>query len=287
VAWIILEGLDRSGKSSLAEIYKNQGFQVVHMSAPDKKYFKKGYSGPSYLEEILEMYARYAGKDIVFDRSPYGELVWPEIFGRESLLNDEDFEYIRQIEFNNDSIRILMYDQDENAHWQRCVDNNEPLNKSQFFHATRLYENMSKTYEFEKRQLTDFKKIQQSNDSRTKESDSKLLSKGENLRDSGVSGSLRHSDSGSDSSTEDPELRRVVHTKLDKKLERANAIRDLLVGPIIKKKGDAFSQLEKDIRSFLEQQLESIFNEPKTNDFTEEEIQILKIYAKRIKEKLG
>lgn len=286
MTWVILEGLDRSGKSSLAEIYKNQGFQVVHMSAPDKKYFKKGYSGPSYLEEILEMYTEYAGKDMVFDRSPYGELVWPEIFGRESLLNDEDFEYLRQIEYNNDSVRILMYDEDEDAHWQRCLANNEPLNKSQFFHATRLYENMSKTYEFEKRQLTDFKKTQ-SGDSRNKESDDKSLSKSQNLRDSGVPGSLRSSDSGPASDPEDSEFRRVVHTQLDKKLERANAIRDLLGGPIIKKKGDAFSQLEKDIRSFLEQQLEIIFHEPKTNDFTDEEIQILKIYAKRIKEKLG
>lgn len=286
MAWIILEGLDRSGKSTLAEIYKNQGFQIVHMEAPNKRYFKPGYAGASYLEEILEMYSKYAGKDVVFDRSPYGELVWPEIFGRQALLDDEDFEYLRQIEFNNESIRILMHDEDEDAHWQRCVANNEPLTKSQFFHATRLYENMSKTYEFEKRQLTDFKKVQQ-NDSRTKDTDSKSLNKSENLRDSGLSGSLRSGNSGSDDGAEDPELRRVVHTQLDKKLERANAIRDLLGGPIIKKKGDAFSILEKDIRSFLEQQLESIFHEPKTNDFTDEEIQILKIYAKRIKEKLG
>lgn len=286
MAWIILEGLDRSGKSTLADIYKNQGFQIVHMEAPNKKYFKPGYSGASYLEEILDMYNRYAGKDIVFDRSPYGELIWPEIFGRQALLDDEDFEYLRQIEFNNDSVRILMHDEDEEAHWQRCVANNEPLTKSQFFHATRLYENMSKTYDFEKRQLTDFKKVPQ-NESKNKESDSRSLSKSENLRDPGLSGSLRSADSESDGGAADPELRRVVHTQLDKKLERANAIRDLLGGPIIKKKGDAFSQLEKDIRSFLEQQLESIFHEPKNNDFTDEEIQILKIYAKRIKEKLG
>jgi len=102
VAWIILEGLDRSGKSTLAEIYKNQGFQIVHMEAPNKRYFKPGYAGASYLEEILEMYSKYAGKDVVFDRSPYGELVWPEIFGRQALLDDEDFEYLRQIEFNNE-----------------------------------------------------------------------------------------------------------------------------------------------------------------------------------------
>ena len=46
--WIILEGLDRTGKSSVADYYRQQGYEVVHMSAPDKKYSQSGYTGPSY-----------------------------------------------------------------------------------------------------------------------------------------------------------------------------------------------------------------------------------------------
>ena len=67
MAWIQVEGVDRSGKSSVAEMYKTQGYEVVHMDAPDKKYFIPGYSGPSYLEEMVDMYTKYSGKDVVFD----------------------------------------------------------------------------------------------------------------------------------------------------------------------------------------------------------------------------
>jgi hypothetical protein len=283
MTWIILEGLDRSGKSSVSEMYRKQGFEVLHMSAPNKVYFRKDYGGPSYLEEVIDIYSSYAGKDVVFDRSPYGELVWPEIFGRQALLATEDIEYLQQLEYNNDAIKILMFDENKDAHWQRCVDNKEPINKQQFIHATRLYEDMAKTYNFEKRQLKDF------GDSERNESSSGHSAKTQhsvsNVRDNGASGDIRQS--GSRTDADDPELRSMVQLQLDKKLQRANAIRDLLSSPIIRKKGDAYADLEKDVRVFLEQQLESIFHEPKKDDFTEEEIKILKIYAQRIKEKLG
>jgi hypothetical protein len=282
MAWIILEGLDRSGKSSVAEMYKEQGFQVLHLDAPAKYHLKPGYSGPSYLEEMIDIYSGYAGKDVVFDRSAYGELVWPEVYGRESLLAQEDYEYLQQLEYNNDTVKILMYDENKDAHWQRCVENKEPLNRPQFIQATRLYESMAKTYNFEKKQLKDFQSQARSQDNaadKPGEPDKKPDDRGISM-----SGILRPSDRGQ---PEDTELRCVAQSLLDKKLERANAIRDLLSAPIVKKKGSAFTQLEKDVKQFLEQQLENIFNEPKKEDFTEDEVKILKIYAQRIKEKLG
>jgi hypothetical protein len=284
MTWIILEGLDRSGKSSVADIYKKEGFEVVHMNAPDKTYFKPGYSGPSYMEEMIDLYSTYAGKDVIFDRSAYGELVWPEIYNRQALLTSEDYEYLQQLEYNNDAVKILMYDENKDAHWQRCVDNKEPLTRQQFIHATRLYEEMSKTYNFEKKQLKDFTKNIRG-DSTDKASQSGSSSEKSNDRGSSMSGILRSSDD--DSGYEDSQLRGVVQSALDKKLERANAIRDLLSAPIVRKKGSSFQELEKDIKLFLEQQLENIFNEPKQDDFTDEEVKILKIYAQRIKEKLG
>ena len=289
MTWIILEGLDRSGKSSIAEMYKDEGFQVVHMNAPNKVYFKQGYSGPSYLEEMIDIYSTYAGKDVIFDRSAYGELIWPEIYNRQALLSAEDFEYLQQLEYNNDAVKILMYDENKDAHWQRCVDNKEPLTKHQFIHATRLYEEMSKTYNFEKKQLKDFKSQTKNKEPEAGSKENATDKPGEpdkksNDRVVSMSGILRPSDRGE---SEDPQLRGVAQSLLDKKLERANAIRDLLSAPIVKKKGSAFAQLEKDVKLFLEQQLENIFNEPKKEDFTEDEVKILKIYAQRIKEKLG
>lgn len=283
MTWIILEGLDRSGKSSVSEMYKKEGFEVVHMNAPNKIYFKQGYSGPSYLEEMIDIYSTYAGKDVIFDRSAYGELVWPEIYNRQALLTSEDFEYLQQLEYNNDAVKILMYDENKDAHWQRCVDNKEPLTRQQFIHATRLYEEMAKTYNFEKKQLKDFTRNTESN-REYKSNNAGQSAEKSNDRGASMSGILRSSDGDG---SEDSELRGVAQSVLDKKLERANAIRDLLSAPIVKKKGGAFQQLEKDIKLFLEQQLENIFNEPKQDDFTDEEVKILKIYAQRIKEKLG
>jgi hypothetical protein len=264
-------------------MYKKEGFEVVHMNAPNKIYFKQGYAGPSYLEEMIDIYSTYAGKDVIFDRSAYGELVWPEIYNRQALLTSEDFEYLQQLEYNNDAVKILMYDENKDAHWQRCVDNKEPLTRQQFIHATRLYEEMAKTYNFEKKQLKDFTRNTESNKEHKSNNAGQSAEKS-NDRGASMSGILRSSDGDG---SEDSELRGVAQSVLDKKLERANAIRDLLSAPIVKKKGGAFQQLEKDIKLFLEQQLENIFNEPKQDDFTDEEVKILKIYAQRIKEKLG
>ena len=65
MAFVILEGIDRTGKSTVAEVYKEKGFEVVHMDAPDKKYAKDGYTGPSYLDDLVELFISYSGKDVV------------------------------------------------------------------------------------------------------------------------------------------------------------------------------------------------------------------------------
>lgn len=274
MAWILLEGLDRVGKSSVAEMYKKQGFDVVHMSAPDKKYFQPGYSGPSYLEEIVDMYNIYSGKNVLFDRTIYGECVWPEIYNRQALLTQEDFEYLQRLEYNNDAVRILMYDENTEAHWQRCVENNEPLNRLQFVQAGRLYDDLAKRYNFEKHQLNDFKEgVEQSRNEAKNGGNDGMPGTIQREEGAGTHAASRSANSSS--------------TTLEEKLERANAIRSLLDTSLVKKKGDVFRKLEEDIKVFLENELENIFSEPKHNDFTQEEVQILKIYAQRIKEKLG
>ena len=273
MAWILLEGLDRSGKSSVAEMYKKQGFDVVHMSAPDKKYFQPGYSGPSYLEEIVDMYSIYKGKDVVFDRTIYGEKVWPEVFNRIPCLNDEDYEYLQSLEYNEDAVRIYMKPEDQEAHWQRCVQNKEPLNRLQFVTAGRLYDELARKYNFETRQLSDFS-----------EEDAETIP-GTNKPDVSVpdsAGDVRKP------SKPEPKVRKTVDARsLESKLSRANAIRTLLDTSLVRKKGPEFEELEQDIKNFLEKELKNIFTEERVDDFTQEEVQILKVYASRIKEKLG
>jgi hypothetical protein len=271
MTWILLEGLDRSGKSTVAEIYKKQGYEVVHMSAPDKKFSQPGYSGPSYLEEIVNIYSIYAGKDVLFDRTIYGEEVWPEIYNRMPLLNDEDFEYLQRLEYNNDAVRYLMHDEDQDAHWQRCVDNKEPLNRVQFVTAGRLYDNLAEKHSFELKQLGDFEELGRVEPPNAPDKDVSTI--GDIRQDTKV----------------EPARAISVSSKasLESKLERANAIRSLLGGVLVKKKGEIYKGLEEDIKEFLEQELQEIFTEPKKQDFTQEEVQILKLTAQRMRDKLG
>lgn len=280
MSWILLEGLDRSGKSSVAEYYRNQGYDVVHMSAPDKRYFEPGYSGPSYLEEIVEVYNVYAGKNVVFDRTVYGEMVWPQIFNRMPLLNEEDYEYLIQLEYNQDVERYLLTDSDIEAHWKRCSNNKEPINRVQFMTAGRLYDKLVSDFGFVPKELHDFQSL--AGDKNT--SQSKLKKSTDSSKSRAKSSNVGTNDTqGSASTNATNELNNFT---MEDKLNRANAIRTLLSSKIIKKKDAIYEDLEKDIRSFLEDQLQGLFTAQPDTTFTTDEVQILKLYAQRIKAKM-
>lgn len=294
MAWILLEGLDRSGKSSVAEYYKGQGYEVVHMSAPDKKYFRDDYGGESYLEEVMRMYSKYDGKDVIFDRTPYGELIWPNIYTRLPLLNEEDLEYLGQMERNNEASKILMFDSNTDAHWQRCVNNKEPLNRQQFGRANIFYERLHNDYGFVKKELPDFPEIMsvRPESDATKSVDQVQSADGSLQKSNGDSDSTgtnneTSSVGGSESLCSDEGIHSDVGSVEDR-LERANAIRALLSGKIVKKKGDVYDDLESSIRGYLQRELDGIFTTKLPSAaLTNDEVTILKVYAQRIKEKMG
>lgn len=154
---IILEGLDRTGKSSVAEFYAKKGFEVIHMSAPDKKYKELGADGPmEYFIDLMTMYLSFKGKDIVLDRSPYGELIWPKVYGRPAMLTGQMLTTLSQVEEVLNAERILMFDYDTEAHWKRCVDNNEPLTREQFDKANMYYQRLEVMYGFRPRTLRNY-----------------------------------------------------------------------------------------------------------------------------------
>jgi hypothetical protein len=291
MTWMVIEGLDRSGKSTVAQLYKTKGFQVVHFSAPNKKYTTKGYTGPSYLDDILDQLMQLTGKDVVFDRSWYGELIWPSVYGRQPLLSLEDLEIIREIEDQNDTQRILMHDPDVKAHWQRCVENNEPLDAHQFKHARDLYYRMAEEHGFILKTKTDFDKRSESksedvnapNDPvgiRFDESSREILDSkhGEtneclvevkNLQEGGIQSMA----------TLTPEQIRLAE---------ANAINDVLSKTIVKMKGEHYSSIENRIRNFLNQELATLLGTQKTqqqvqNSLTEEEVLVIRSLISRSK----
>ncbi|HWY36242.1 MAG TPA: hypothetical protein VNX68_16470 [Nitrosopumilaceae archaeon] len=76
-------------------------------------------------------------------------------------------------------------------------------------------------------------------------------------------------------------------TELEK-LEKANAIRDVLSRRILKQKGGTFDQLEEDIKSHLKGQLSDIFKDRSSRvSLSSEEVTILKVFCQRLKEKEG
>ena len=283
--WIMCEGLDRSGKSSLAQHYKKQGYKIVHMSAPDKKYFNPSYSGESYLEEIVRLYSQYDGQNVFWDRTPMGELIWPNVFGRQPLLNEEDIEYLALMERNNNAERILMYDPNTEAHWQRCVANNEPLNRQQFGRANLFYERLAKDYGFKKQQLSDvegFEHLSKKDNGSTKSNPEVQESLSKSNDNTSTIGSSDNSTTGV-ANTSDAKAFKSALTVEDR-LERANAIRSILQSQILRKKGGAYDDIEQSIRDFLQIQLDRLFKdeENRNTTFSEDEIKILKLYAQRI-----
>lgn len=284
MAWIILEGLDRTGKSTVAKVYEKEGYEVVHMSAPNKKYFKPGYVGPSYVDELLSLYMNCDGKDVVFDRSPYGELVWPVVYGRQSKLNEEELEVLRDFEDSNNTQKFLMIDSNREAHWKRCVENNEPLDYGQFNMANTLFQKMAHQHNFLPRQLDDWKDIIDRAPERTDAdkndipSDNEAPNKEEQDRSSAGDAQAAHRQ----------EVKKTTGNKTEaqEKLETANAINKVLSSKIIRIKGEVFEHLESDIREYLQEKLSILLgNQAENSDFSKEEVEILKIFCDRLKQK--
>ena len=281
MSWIILEGLDKTGKSSVAEAYKKQGYEVYHMRAPSKDFTKDGYTGPSYLDELIELYIEFDGRDVIFDRSAYGELVWPTVYGRKGLLLDEDFEILKEFEDKNDTQRFLMIDPNKEAHWQRCVDNKEPLNSHQFRQASILFNRLAHGHNFIPRELNDFKDLIGEAEKRPDDS------KPEDVVNppQEVVETKPKDDNPTVKADNRPETKEIVEKSDDPivRLERANAINKILSSKIIRIKGPMFEDLETEVRGFLKNRLSTLLGEEQEDNFSKEEVEILKVFVNQLK----
>lgn len=280
MSWIIIEGLDRTGKTTVAQMYKARGYELVHMSAPDKKYSQPGYTGPSYMDELLDIYMRHNQQDVVFDRSPYGEQVWPLVYGRKAQLDEEELEVLREIEEQNDAERLVFHDENVESHWKRCVDNREPLNRSQFNQANVLFERLASKHGFKRVQLKDYT---------SQMGQASIVSPEESQSPVSVQTQVANIAAAPSAPAPTNNLpKQATKTVQQIKLEKANAINELLEKRIIKNKGELFDDLEKDIRVFLEQKLAGIFgNGSDPAQFTKEEVEILRLYCNQLKKKVG
>jgi len=273
---ICLEGLDKTGKSTIAALYADLGYATIHMSAPDKKFNDPKYIGATYFDEMVEMYQDISG-DVIFDRTIYGETVWPRVYKRRPQLLEPDINYLRDIENELGVRRILLVDEDVEAHWARCVKNNEPLTREQFDKAYALYYDMAAKYDFEVLTMpslyleltgTEFGAKRFVAD---KPIELKPIKKPVVIPSETKIEVVRTQNFVSDN---DPKER----------LAEANAINSILAAPILKKKGDAFERIENEIRAFLNGKLKKLMGTP-SDDLTSEEIFVLKTMVQRMKDK--
>lgn len=135
MALIIIEGLDKVGKSTVADYFKDiHGYEYIHMFAP------KTTSRDIYLSEMFTVIANTVGKDVVMDRSYYGELVWPHVYGRTPMLYHYDMGLLDSMceVLHHNFQKIYMYDSNKNAHMERILKFKEP--SYDYDLASQLYE---------------------------------------------------------------------------------------------------------------------------------------------------
>lgn len=213
-----------------------------------------------FLEEQMQLVSQAASKNIILDRSYYGELIWPQIYGRESLLNDEGLETLRELEDSVGTVRILMHDPNVEAHWKRCVDNKEPLTKPQFVKARALFSTMADKYGFQRKTLSDFPEVPitvQEVQASKSEPQEKIA----------------------------PPVLKLTNEQV--KLETANAINEVLGKRIVKQKGPIFDKIEINLRTFLNTELGKILGTKTENigtQFSSEEVELLRFFCKKLKE---
>ena len=271
MALVILEGLDRTGKSTVASYFETLGFRIVHMSAP------KDLTKDQFMQDMVDLLSSAATEDIVLDRSHYGELVWPYVYStpqkpRTPLLDEEDFEVLREIEESVGVQRIWMTDDDLKGHWQRCVDNNEPLDRAQFTRARALFSTMAQKYSFEKVTLQTFvKQFPEAKNFVEKQSAVALEAK-----------TLTPTVGQPTVATVTTKLSRNNKSPEQHKLEVANVINDILSKPILKGKSPVYNDIENEICAFLNSKLGKLLggNSAETS-LNSEEVKFYKEMFKR------
>lgn len=105
---IILEGLDASGKSTLAEKIQNKyGFQIIRKRTGN-------------LENFIDFLP-----DTIYDRHFISEWVFQRIYHRKPKLNDVEFEIVKKTAISNDSLIIVFICSDMQIIYDRLIARGE------------------------------------------------------------------------------------------------------------------------------------------------------------------
>lgn len=110
---IILEGPDGSGKSTLAEkLAKQTGYILMHRTKPNSDEEKKNMMA-EYLQVIK------SGKNVIFDRCWYSEMVYGPIMRDETVITYPDMFELERLLCRRGAILIYCTDKPD-VLWERC-----------------------------------------------------------------------------------------------------------------------------------------------------------------------
>lgn len=124
---IVVEGLDRTGKTTLSRNIKAEtGCGYVHFSKPT------AHPLDEYVEPVVDC------PHVVFDRYHWGEMVWPQIFGRESECDWRMFLYI-ELALQSRGAVVVHAQRDLDAVEAACIRDNEPLVADKIKPANHLF----------------------------------------------------------------------------------------------------------------------------------------------------
>ena len=119
---ILIEGLDRTGKTTLAEKLREiTGAAVVHRGQPVAQDPLTEYLGP------LSCYEPGSGLSLVLDRGYWDEMIYPKAYGREPFMGWPEFAYIDHAMAGLGAIAVLAEDGLERIH-QRALADGEAVN---------------------------------------------------------------------------------------------------------------------------------------------------------------
>lgn len=236
---------------------------------------------------MIDLLSQGAHKDIVLDRTHYGELIWPQVYGRKALLDEEQIDILREVEDSVGVQRIWMTDDNLTAHWQRCVDNKEPLDKAQFTRARGLYSSLAQKYGFEKVTLQTF--VKQFPDAQSiidQNKASELESKTLQVTTSGSNTTVTEVDTTKPISSTNSKY--PSKTPQQHKLEVANAINEILSKRILKTKNSVYDDIENELRNFLNTKLGKLLGGSDSNELqlTQDEIKFYKAMYVRAQSKV-
>lgn len=128
----VIEGVDRTGKTSLARrIADKIGAEVVHAGPPTRHPLEE-------YETALDGYDPRKGNHLILDRWHVGESVWPVIFNRESKYTEAVKRHVHM--FMESRGAFVIYARRDSSKLEReLVENEEPLHPEDLAKAKSLF----------------------------------------------------------------------------------------------------------------------------------------------------